>query len=99
MPVVCLVPVGLLLPRGFLHWLRAGLGCVSVIASILQSQDGPAEYCKALPGRGAGKPLWPIATLRTGVCQNHLEGLLKQVLGPIPRDSVGLEWRPENVHF
>lgn len=33
--VICLVPAGLLVTRGFLHWLRAGLGCVLTISSVL----------------------------------------------------------------
>lgn len=49
MPIVCLVPVGLPFPRGLLRWLWAGPGGISIIPSILQSQDSPSEYCKALP--------------------------------------------------
>lgn len=29
--------------------------------------------------------------------QNRLEDLINQVLAPIPRESAGLEWRPEKV--
>lgn len=54
-PIVCLVPVGLPFPGGLLLWLWAGPGSISIIPSILQSQDSPSEYCKALPGRGAGE--------------------------------------------
>ena len=54
-PIVCLVPVGLPFPGGLLRWLWAGPGGISIIPSILQAQDSPSEYCKALPGRGAGE--------------------------------------------
>lgn len=63
MPVVCLVPVELLFAWEFLRQLRAGLSCISIVPSILQSQDSPMEYCKALPGKAVGKPLRPVAYL------------------------------------
>lgn len=89
MAIVCLVSMELLLTWGFLCcWLRAGLSCISIVPSILQSQDSSMQHCKALPGKAVGKPLGPVvAPLRTGARQNHLQGLLQQVLGPKHRDS------------
>lgn len=56
-PVVRLVPVELLFPWGFLRRLTAVLSCVSIVPSVLQSQDSPMEHCKALPVRAVAKPL------------------------------------------
>lgn len=34
-PVICLVPVELLFPWGFLRWLMAVLSCISTVPSVL----------------------------------------------------------------
>lgn len=98
MPIVRLVPVGLFFTWGSLHRLGASLSRFSLVLSILQSQDGPMEDCKALSDRVAGELLGSIVAPGQ-VHWNHPPDLLKQGMGPIPGESVGLEWRPENMHF
>lgn len=98
MPIVRLVPMGLFFTWGSLHHLRASFSRFFLVFSILQSQDGSMEDCKALSGRVAGEPLGSFVAPGQ-VHPNHPPNLLKQGMGPIPGESVGLEWRPENVHF
>lgn len=54
LPIVWLVTVERFLTRGFLHWLRAILRCITTVPSVLQSQDSSTEHRKALPGRVMG---------------------------------------------
>lgn len=91
LPVVCLVPERLLFILRFLRWLRAGLSCITIVLPVLQSQDSPTQHCKALPGRIVGDHYGPRVLKLQGVSE-----LLEVDCRPLPRESLGLDWRCES---